>query len=93
MTAAAFDTHEFYIELVQSGLAEKTADALTKAVSKIEKAKLDELATKGDLRELELKLSAQIEKSRADVTTLIVRLDFLQTGLITAVLFKLAGTF
>jgi hypothetical protein len=93
MTAAAFDTHEFYIELVQSGLAEKTADALTKAVSKIEKAKLDELATKGDLRELELKLSAQIEKSRADVTTLIVRLGFLQTGLITAVLFKLAGTF
>jgi hypothetical protein len=93
MSAIPFDSHEFYSELVQSGLAEKTADALTKAVVKIEKAKLDELATKGDLRELELKLSVQIEKSRADVTTLIVRLGFLQTGLITAVLLKLAGTF
>jgi hypothetical protein len=93
MSAIPFDSHEFYSELVQSGLAEKTADALTKAVVKIEKAKLDELATKGDLRELELKLSMQIEKSRADVTTLIVRLGFLQTGLITAVLLKLAGTF
>ena len=74
MTAAAFDTHEFYRELVDSGLAEKTADALTKAVAKIEKAKIDELATKGDVKELELKielvraqLSEQIEKSKNDL--------------------------
>ncbi|MDD5229141.1 MAG: hypothetical protein PHN45_04345 [Methylococcales bacterium] len=93
MSAIPFDTHEFYVELVQSGLPEKTATALTKAVTQIEQAKLDDLVTKGDLRELELKLSMQIEKSRADVTTLIVRLGFLQTGLITAVLLKLAGTF
>ena len=51
MSAIQFDTHEFYTELVQSGLAEKTADALTKAVAKIEKAKSDELATKRDLAE------------------------------------------
>lgn len=55
--------------------------------------KLDDVATKRDLKELELQLSIQIEKSRADVTTLIVRLGFLQTGLITAVLLKLVGTF
>ena len=57
MTAVAFDTHEFYRELVDSWLAEKTADALTKAVAKIEKAKLDELATKRDLKELEVKIA------------------------------------
>ena len=34
MSAIPFDSHEFYSELVQSGLAEKTADALTKAVVK-----------------------------------------------------------
>jgi hypothetical protein len=74
MTAIPFDSHEFYSELVQSGLAEKTADALTKAVVKIEKAKIDELATKGDVKELELKielvraqLSEQIEKSKNDL--------------------------
>lgn len=57
MTAIPFDSHEFYSELVQSGLAEKTADALTKAVVKIEKAKLDELATKRDIKELEVKIA------------------------------------
>lgn len=74
MTAIPFDTYTFYDELVKSGLAEKTADALTKAVTKIEKAKIDELATKGDVKELELKielvraqLSEQIEKSKNDL--------------------------
>jgi hypothetical protein len=68
MSAIPFDSHEFYSELVQSGLAEKTADALTKAVVKIEKAKLDELATKRDLKELELKIA----ESKADLTRLIL---------------------
>jgi hypothetical protein len=68
MTAIPFDSHEFYSELVQSGLAEKTADALTKAVVKIEKAKLDELATKRDLKELELKIS----ETKTDLTRMIL---------------------
>ncbi len=74
MSAIPFDTYTFYDELVKSGLAEKTADALTKAVTKIEQAKIDELATKGDVKELELKielvraqLSEQIEKSKNDL--------------------------
>ena len=57
MSSLPFDTHAFYVELVESGLAEKTADALTKAVTKIELAKIEELATKRDLKELELKIS------------------------------------
>lgn len=63
MSAIPFDTYSFYDELVKSGLAEKTADALTKAVTKIEQAKIDELATKGDIKELELK----IELVRSDL--------------------------
>ncbi len=68
MSAIPFDSHEFYSELVQSGLAEKTADALTKAVVKIEKAKLDELATKRDVKELELKIA----ETKTDLTRLIL---------------------
>lgn len=68
MSAIPFDSHEFYSELVQSGLAEKTADALTKAVVKIEKAKLDELATKRDIKELELKIA----ETKTDLTRLIL---------------------
>ena len=79
MTAAAFDTHEFYRELVDSGLAEKTADALTKAVANIEKAKLDELATKRDLAE-----------TKADLIKTIVLIGGLQIAIITALLLKLA---
>lgn len=60
MSAIPFDSHEFYSELVQSGLAEKTADALTKAVVKIEKAKLEELTTKRDLAETKAELSRLI---------------------------------
>jgi hypothetical protein len=51
MSIVSFDTHAFYVELVESGLAEKTADALTKAITKIELAKLEDLATKPDLAE------------------------------------------
>jgi hypothetical protein len=74
MSAIPFDTYTFYDELVKSGLAEKTADALTKAVTKIEQAKIDELATKGDIKELELKielvrsdLRQEIEKSKNEL--------------------------
>jgi hypothetical protein len=75
MTAIPFDSHEFYSELVQSGLAEKTADALTKAVVKIEKAKLDELATKRDLVELELKIETvrkEISDTKAELSRTIL---------------------
>lgn len=51
MKAINFDSHEFYSALVESGVAEKTANALTKAVSRLENAKLDELTTKNDLAE------------------------------------------
>lgn len=68
MTTIPFDSHEFYSELVASGLAEKTADALTKAVVKIEKAKLDDLATKRDIKELEVKIA----ETKADLSRLIL---------------------
>lgn len=79
MSAIPFDTHEFYTELVDSGLAEKTADALTKAVAKIEKAKLDDLATKRDLAE-----------TKADLIKTIVLIGGLQIAIITALLLKLS---
>lgn len=89
MTSIPFDTHEFYTELVQSGLAEKTADALTKAVTKIEKAKLDELATKRDLKDLELK----IEQVRSDLTKTIILVATAHLTIVTGVMLKLAGAF
>jgi hypothetical protein len=79
-----FDTHAFYTELVESGLAEKTADALTKAVAKIELAKLEGLATKRDIAE-----------TKADLQRFIISVVFgtaiLQTAIIAGLVLKLAG--
>jgi len=75
-----FDTHAFYVELVESGLAEKTADALTKAVTKIELAKLDDLATKRDLAE-----------TKADLIRWVVGVGLLQITIIAALMLRLVG--
>ncbi len=80
MSNVPFDTHAFYVELVESGLAEKTADALTKAVTKIELAKLDDLATKRDLAE-----------TKADLIRWVVSVGLLQITIIVALMLRLAG--
>ncbi len=80
MSNVPFDTHAFYVELVESGLAEKTADALTKAVTKIELAKLDDLATKRDLAE-----------TKADLIRWVVGVGLLQITIIAALMLRLVG--
>ena len=80
MSTVPFDTHAFYVELVESGLAEKTAEALTKAVTKIELAKLDDLATKRDLAE-----------TRADLIRWVVGVGLLQITIIAALMLRIVG--
>ena len=91
MSAIPFDTYTFYDELVKSGLPEKTADALTKAVTKIEQAKIDELATKRDIKELEVKIS----ETKADLSRLIltvgVGMGLTQLVAIFVLFLKMAG--
>ncbi|MDD1606953.1 MAG: CCDC90 family protein [Methylococcaceae bacterium] len=96
MSAMPFDTHAFYVELVESGLAEKTAEALTKAVTKIELAKLEELATKRDIKEIELKielvkseLKRDISENKAELIRWVVGVGLLQVTIITALMIKL----
>ena len=95
MSALPFDTHAFYVELVESGLAEKTADALTKAVTKIEMAKVEELATKQDVKTLDTSLQLKIEQVKSELqrwtVTVVLGTAILQTALIAALILKLAG--
>ena len=90
-----FDTHAFYTELVESGLAEKTAEALTKAVSKIELAKLEELATKRDLKEIDTSLQLKIEQTKSELqrwmVTVVLGTAILQTAIIAALILKLTA--
>jgi hypothetical protein len=103
MTAFTIDIHEFYNELKDAGFTEKQADVIAKiqgkaAVATVEQAKhdykLDDVASKRDIKELELKielvradLMREIEKSKSD----LMRLGFLQIGLIVALLLKVIG--
>lgn len=72
MTALAFDTHEFFSELKQAGLSEQQAEVITRLHQQAANATIeffkhehnaDDLATKRDLRELELKLDARIKET------------------------------
>ena len=58
--AVPFDTHAFVKELKSAGLSEEQAEAqataLSKALGEFQEAHLSDLATKQDLRELELRL-------------------------------------
>jgi len=60
MVQIPFDADEFYSALVESGVSEAKANALTKAVVRLENAKLEELTTKKDLAETKIDLARMI---------------------------------
>ena len=60
MPIAAFDTLEFVESLKASGFNDEQARGMALAVKKVQEAHLDELATKGDLREFEARITGQL---------------------------------
>lgn len=95
MTAITFDTLAYSRTLQDAGMPVEQADALARA----QKAAIDEmlaakeLATKGDIREAELRLQAEIEKVRKE--TQQVKYDLLkwQIGLAVAIIAIMAKGF
>ena len=80
MSSLPFDTLEFATELIASGLSDKHANAIAKAVNKaqqssmtvvIEQVKhdyqLDDIANKRDIRELELKIELVKSELKRDI--------------------------
>ena len=103
MTSLTFDTHDFVKKLKGVGFSEEQAEVLTdlqKATSQntLEQARhdyeLDDLATKRDLKELELRLQSEIEKTKAElirwVVGIVVGVALLQTTIIAGLIFRLA---
>ncbi len=60
MSAITFDTLKFVKTLKAAGIDEKHAEAFSEAMRDVQDSQLKELATKGDLRELETRLTAKI---------------------------------
>ncbi|MBF0176509.1 MAG: DUF1640 domain-containing protein [Magnetococcales bacterium] len=62
MTAATFDTHAYVKKLRAVGFTEEQAEVQAETLSSIFKTNLDELATRRDLKELELTIKAELRK-------------------------------
>jgi hypothetical protein len=58
MATVTFDTHKFVKTLKEAGVPESQAEAFSTAVRESHEA--TELATKGDLRELELRMTLKL---------------------------------
>lgn len=107
MTTLTFDTYEFVKKLKDVGFSEQQAEVLTDlqkttVLNTLEQARhdydLDNLATKRDIREIELKielvrseLKRDISETKAELIRWVVGVGLLQTVLITALLLKLSG--
>lgn len=106
MSVTALNIHEFYNALKGAGFSEQQAEVIANIQSKtataaVEQARhdyeLDEIATKRDLRELELKLEnkikdveLKIEQSKAELVRWVIGAGFLQVALIAGLILRLA---
>ena len=71
MATLTFDTHAFVKELTQAGMPEEQAEVLARSQAML----IDEkLATKQDLKELELRLKRDIQELKRDIQELETRL-------------------
>ncbi|MBF0263313.1 MAG: DUF1640 domain-containing protein [Magnetococcales bacterium] len=57
MTAITFDTHVAIKRLITAGFDEQQAEALSDTIRAAQEARLNELATKADLKEIEVKIA------------------------------------
>jgi hypothetical protein len=101
MTTFTIDIHDFYNELKEAGFTEKQADVIAKiqgrtANATVEQVKhdlhLDELATKRDIRETELRIVTQLSTMQQDIqVTKLTNRALLAVGTVIAgALIKLA---
>ncbi len=109
MATLSFDTHEFVKKLKDVGFSEEQAEVITELQkttigNTLEQARhdyeLDNLATKRDLKELELRLEARIKdtelkivETKSDLIRWVVGVGMLQITIITGLILKLVSTF
>lgn len=79
MATIVFDTHKMIKKLKESGFNEIQAEALSEAFKEAQQTSIEDLATKRDLRELELKLTGEI-------TLLKWMMGFVLAGIVSLVL-------
>ncbi len=84
MTTIAFDTLAYAKRLRDAGVPEPQAEAQAAALAEALKSSAGELATKADLKELELRLETRLETMKADLLKWVIGLFIAQVGLFAA---------
>jgi len=92
MTSLVFDRLSYVKKLTEDGSftpeqAEHAADALKSAFDEFIESRFTDIASKRDIKDLEVKLA----ETRADLIRWVVGVGFLQITLITALLLKLVS--
>jgi hypothetical protein len=82
MTTVTFDTHLFVRTIQASGIPENQAEAIAEAF-RVAQSNV-ELATKGDLGELEYRLKTAINESKVDMIKWVSGLMLAQAAVIAA---------
>ena len=86
MAMVSLDTHASVKELTAAGFSESQAEALTDVVRKSRDFDFSALATKADLKTLEARLEARIERTSGDLLRWVIGLiGFQALTLIAAV--------
>lgn len=84
--AILFDTHALIKKLKDSGFEEKQAEALTDAFKDSQEAGMKDLATKGDLKDMEHVLKGDIREIKYEVNLLKWMVGFVLAGILSLVL-------
>jgi hypothetical protein len=83
------DTLKAYETLTAADMPEKQAKAMVAIVQELQEARLSDVATKSDLREVEARLEAKIAGVKFDILKWIIPILLGQLGLTVAILFRL----
>ena len=93
MTTITFDTLKFVETLKASGFEEPQAKGMATAIQEVQKSNLDALATKTDIlgvkheiRELELRLSAEMAKIHGELAILRWGMAVILGGIVALIL-------
>lgn len=76
MTTATFDTLKFVETLRASGFDEPQARGMAAAILEVQKANPDALATKGDIKELDTRLTGGMRELRLEIAAEIAPLKW-----------------
>ncbi|NGZ28887.1 MAG: DUF1640 domain-containing protein [Magnetococcales bacterium] len=87
MTTITFDTLKFVRRLQESGIPDKQAEAISEAFKEAQESRLDDLASKRDIKDLETNMDAKL----AAMELRIIKWLIGASGIIVALLKLLPG--